>query len=289
MQMELITVNSVSKAGHFSVLENDLALVDDVTRITPPQGPRRMGCFFFALCVKGHVDYTIDTKHQTVSENQIIIISAGQVLDDIHFSDDCVGRGVFISQQYVHETLSGIRDLSSIFLFSRLHPVFSLERSNIRSVLSFYLLIRQKVNEEKHKFRHDTIRTLLQAFVYDTGNIIWQVMKGEKRKNARAEDIFMQFIQLVEHNFRKERRVGWYATQLAITPKYLSETVRQISKQTPSQWIDKYVILEMRVLLKNSKRPIKEIAETLHFPNQSFMGKYFKEHVGMSPREYRNS
>lgn len=287
--MEYITIGSVSKAGPCCVLENDLALVDDINNITLPEGPRRMGCFFFALCVKGHAEYTIDTELQTVRENQILIVNAGQVVNDIHCSDNCSGRGVFISQQYVQETLSGIRDLSSIFLFTRLHPVFSLDRSNIRSLLSFYLLIRQKVNEQGHKFRRDTVRTLLQAFVYDAGNIIWQVMKGEMHKNSRSETIFMKFIQLLEHHFRHERRVGWYATQLAITPKYLSETVRQISKQTPSQWIDNYVVLEMRVLLKNSRLSIKEIAEKLHFPNQSFLGKYFKEHVGVSPREYRNS
>lgn len=287
--MEYITIESVSKAGRCSVLENDLALVDDITHITLPEGPRRMGCFLFALCVKGHAEYTIDTELQTVSENQIIIVSAGQVVNNIHCSDDCVGRGVFISQQYVQETLSGIRDLSSIFLFTRLHPVFSLDRGNIRSILSFYLLIRQKVSETDHKFRRDTVRALLQAFVYDAGNIIWQVMKGEKHKHSRQETIFMKFIQLVERHFRHERRVGWYAQQLAITPKYLSESIRQISKQTPSQWIDNYVVLEMRVLLKNSNLSIKEIADKLNFPNQSFMGKYFKEHVGLSPREYRNS
>jgi len=43
------------------------------------------------------------------------------------------------------------------------------------------------------------------------------------------------------------------------------------------------------VLLKNSSKSIKEIAEDLHFPNQSFLGKYFKDHVGMSPSEYRRS
>ena len=43
----------------------------------------------------------------------------------------------------------------------------------------------------------------------------------------------------------------------------------------------------MRVLLKNTTKSIKEITEYMNFPNQSFLGKYFKEHVGMSPSEYR--
>ena len=77
--------------------------------------------------------------------------------------------------------------------------------------------------------------------------------------------------------------------QLNITPKYLSEVVKQLSTRTTNDWIDKYVILEMRVLLKNTTKSIKEISDELSFPNQSFMGKYFKIHVGMSPKDYRKS
>jgi len=94
---------------------------------------------------------------------------------------------------------------------------------------------------------------------------------------------------LVKDNYRKERRVSWYGEQLCITPKYLSETVKQVSHRTPNEWIDHYVTLEIRVLLKNTTMNIKEIAEELSFPNQSFLGKYFKEHVGMSPSKYRRS
>ena len=106
---------------------------------------------------------------------------------------------------------------------------------------------------------------------------------------TRAEVIFTKFIKLVETHFRQERRVSWYAQQLCITAKYLSETVKNVSRRTPNEWIDNYVILELRVLLRNSTKNIKEISEELNFPNQSFMGKYFKEHVGMSPSQYRKS
>jgi AraC-like DNA-binding protein len=83
--------------------------------------------------------------------------------------------------------------------------------------------------------------------------------------------------------------VGWYAEQLNITPKYLSESVKSVSKRRPNDWIDNYVTMEIRVMLKNSTMTIKDIAAQLRFANQSFLGKYFKEHVGMSPKEYRRS
>ena len=65
--------------------------------------------------------------------------------------------------------------------------------------------------------------------------------------------------------------------------------VKQVSKRTPNDWIDNYVMLEIRVLLKNTTKSIKEIADAVNFPNQSFLGKFFKEHMGMSPSEYRKS
>ena len=63
--------------------------------------------------------------------------------------------------------------------------------------------------------------------------------------------------------------------------------MKQVSRRTPNDWIDNYVVTELRVQLKNTTKSIKEIARDMNFPNQSFLGKYFKEHVGMSPMNYR--
>lgn len=101
------------------------------------------------------------------------------------------------------------------------------------------------------------------------------------------EKIFFDYVKMVEANFRSERRVNWYAKQMNITPKYLLEAVKTISHRTPNEWIDYYMVQELRVALKNSVKSIKEIAAELNFPNQSFMGKYFKDHVGVSPSAYR--
>ena len=114
-----------------------------------------------------------------------------------------------------------------------------------------------------------------------------RVQESDNRKQSRADTIFTQFIHLVEKNFRHERKVGWYAEQLCITPKYLSETVKSVSTRTPNEWIDSYVTLELRVLLKTTTKSVKEIAEEMNFPNQSFLGKFFREHVGVSPTLYR--
>lgn len=285
--MPIITIASIKQASSCLNLGDDLALIDDVKSMVLPGEAKRLGCFVFAFCDKGSVSYDIDTIPQRVDAGHCIIMSVGQVISNIKLSNDCEGRTVFMSQQYAQEVLTGMHDLSSIFLFSRLHPVFSMDRQEARSILGFYLLIRQKISETTHRFRKDTVKALIQAFLYDAGNIFWKVFNNEDEKNTRNEEIFMQFIELVEKHFKTERRVTWYALQMHITPKYLSETIRKVSRQTPGEWIDSYVMLELRVLLRTSPLSIKEIAEQMHFPNQSFLGKYFKQHAGVSPKEYR--
>ena len=286
-EMPIITIASIKQASSCLNLGDDLALIDYVKSMVLPGEAKRLGCFVFAFCDKGSVSYDIDTIPQRVDAGHCIIMSVGQVISNIKLSDDCEGRTVFMSQQYAQEVLTGMHDLSSIFLFSRLHPVFSMDRQEARSILGFYLLIRQKISETTHRFRKDTVKALIQAFLYDAGNIFWKVFNNEDEKNTRNEEIFMQFIELVEKHFTTERRVTWYALQMHITPKYLSETIRKVSRQTPGEWIDSYVMLELRVLLRTSPLSIKEIAEQMHFPNQSFLGKYFKQHAGVSPKEYR--
>ena len=149
--------------------------------------------------------------------------------------------------------------------------------------------MKQKMDETDNHFRREMMQSMFLTMVYEVSNVIYSVQSRTSEHNTRAEEIFTKFILLVENNFRTERRVSWYSEQLCISPKYLSETIKNVSKRTPNEWIDAYVTMELRMLLRNTQRSIKEIAQSLNFSNQSFLGKYFKEHVGMSPSEYRRS
>ncbi len=105
----------------------------------------------------------------------------------------------------------------------------------------------------------------------------------------RSKVIFDKFIKLVMENYSQHRNVGFYADQLCLTPKYLSKIIKTASGRSAPEWIDSYVILEAKNLLKYSRTTIKEIVFRLHFPNQSVFYKFFKAHTGMTPTEYRNS
>lgn len=88
-------------------------------------------------------------------------------------------------------------------------------------------------------------------------------------------------------NFKRERSVEWYSNEMCLTPKHLSEVVKTVSGKTAGQWITLFVMIETKMLLHDSSLSIKEISLEMNFPNQSFLGKYFKNIAGMSPSDYR--
>ena len=96
-------------------------------------------------------------------------------------------------------------------------------------------------------------------------------------------------ILAVSEAFREERQVASSAHKRCITPKQLSSVVKEISGRTAGDWIENYVVMEAKVLLKTTDMTIQEIAAYLNFANQSFFGKYFKHQTGVSPSVYRKN
>lgn len=282
-----ISISDLKKLYDGSYIDDDLMVFNEIGDLPLPNEPRRMKCLLMALCRRGNVQYSVDAEERVVAANDVIIISDGQVIDNYMLSSDLSGIAILMSQHFFSEIVKDIHDISSLFLFSRSHPVFSLCQDEVDSIMTYFNLIWKKVNAHEHHFRKDVVRSLIATMIYDLSNVMYRIQQHGSGRQTRAETIFTEFIRLVERDFRKERRVGRYATQMCITPKYLSETVKLVSRRTPNEWIDNYVALEIRAMLKNTTKSIKEIAEELNFPNQSFLGRFFKEHSGMSPSEYR--
>lgn len=267
-------------------LDDDLLLTEHINEAPMPTEPRKMNIIIIGLCTQGEIIYKLDTQEQVIKPGDILIVSERHVVDSYRHSPDMQGLCMMMSLHFFHEIIQNIRDVSSLFLFARSHPVMSLEQKEIDTFKAYFNVIKQRLGDKSNHFHKDLIRTLLLAMFYDLSNIIYRVQNND-RPRSRAESIFLDFIRMVEKNCRTERRVGWYAQQLSMTPKYLTECVKQISQRTPNEWIENYVSLELRVQLKNSNKSIKEIANEMHFPDQSLMGKYFKKIVGLTPLQYR--
>lgn len=273
--------------GNADFIEDDIIMTDNMGKIDMATSPKRMTFIVLAMCTRGTATYTVDTQPQTVGVNDFIMVSDRHVVDDYSASPDLQGLCIMLSVNFFYEIVNNVSEVSSLLLFSKNHPVVRLSEDEARLFSRYFYMLKEKVADTQNRFRRSVVRTLLLAMFYDLSNVMYRMPHNVDVRSMRGDAIFTEFIQLLKDNFMHERRVWWYAEQLCITPKYLSETVKAVSKRTPNEWIDNYVTLELRVRLKNTTQTIKEIAREMNFPNQSFLGKYFKDHVGVSPSAYR--
>lgn len=290
MEKPTITETSMALAKQWTnsgSLGDDLLLLDRMNEVPFPREPRRMNFILIALCTGGQVRYTMDTQEQVVNPGDILIAGERHVIDNYEATPDVQGLCFIVSVKFFHETIKNVSDVSALFLFSRQCPVLHLKERDQNVFKDYFAAIRSRLQGDEHPFRRDLIRTLLLAMFYDLTNVVYHFQQQTVKNKTRADIVFTRFIKLVEEHCRHERRVSWYAGQLDITPKYLSECIKRASSRTPNEWIDNYVTMELRVMLKNTTKSIRDIAVEMNFANQSFLGKYFKEHTGMSPSEYR--
>lgn len=105
----------------------------------------------------------------------------------------------------------------------------------------------------------------------------------------RRDMVVTKFMASLSKNYMKERSVKFYASEQKFQSSYFSSIIKSKTGQPANKWIDDIVIKGSKEMLLWSDMTIKEVAYKLNFPSQSFFGKYFRKHVGMSPKEFRKT
>lgn len=111
--------------------------------------------------------------------------------------------------------------------------------------------------------------------------------RPDEVKSYRVRELFNRFMMLLEKDYKISRDVNYYAEQMNISSKYLTNIVNQVTGHTPKTIIDQYVILQIKMHLKRTTQSIKEMAWEFHFADVSFFCRYFKKHTGLTPQQIR--
>jgi len=111
--------------------------------------------------------------------------------------------------------------------------------------------------------------------------------RQEEAVSRRTRELFNKFMDLLENRYRESRDVAFFASLLHITPKYMNTIVQRITTYSAKTVIDHYAVLQLKLTLKSSAMTVKEVAWQHHFSDVSFFCRYFKQHTGMTPQQFR--
>lgn len=286
-EVKKIDIQTVKKITDAESITNDFAIFSETDKIPVFEYPTRLDCVMFAICIKGTLELGINLERHILAKHQLGVMRPEQIMQIFRISDDFDGRFIVLSRKFLEEAQIDFKNALSIFLYFKDNPITDLSEHEIETLLEYHSLLLRKVKLEDIEYRKKIAQHLMHALFYEVNMLFTRHHGIEKPVKSRKEELFERFMREVADNYRKERSVAFYAEKLCLTPKYLSSAVKEASGKLAGQWIDECVILEAKTLLKSSGRSIQQIAEDLNFANQSFFGKYFKQHTGMSPSQYK--
>lgn len=275
-------------ANTLSRNNKDFLVIDNLKASDIENRALHTSFFTIAYCTRGYAHFYQNGQEVEMRPGDLFVAFGFQTIDRLTAHDDFRLIALVQSRQFVQDTLMSMLHLWPYLLYLIENPVVSLDIRERRWIRLNYLEFLQRMREaQNHAFYTEVIQALLQTLYLDVCNFLEKRAPRSERSNSRVYNVFYQFMKILAQNYTREREVAWYAEQLELTPKYLSEVVKQVSGRPVSQWISTLVIMEIKSLLRSTNLNVKDISERLNFPNQSFMGKYFKNIVGCSPLDFR--
>lgn len=252
--------------------------------------PCRIDAGIFIFCESGTMSVSINLKTYQLTRGVALFVLLGNIIQ-VHYADHFKVRGMLVSSEFIYDTLIASKLATPLRIQLQADCCISFTDEQIRELDEYYALFFCTLTCPEAPFMTENFRCLIAAAIYRIGAIFFSKVKtGNNRPtNNRREALFERFMQLLEEHHVSERNVAFYADHLFLTPKHVSKVILEVSGKTPTQWIDEYVVLEAKSLLKYSNLTIQEIADYLNFSTQSVFGKYFKHKTGLSPREYKES
>ncbi len=163
-----------------------------------------------------------------------------------------------------------------------LYPSWRISESQMAVVLQYLDLLRMLIEQKKTAATLNLVRSLLYFLAED-----YAVQPQQAHTLSRAEQICGQYLSLVEMHCREQHTVEWYASQMCLAPKYLSNVVNQTLNISPNSCIDKALTRQAKSLLSSTSLSIQQISDRLGFQNQSHFASFFKRRTGFSPTAFK--
>ena len=241
------------------------------------------------FCRRGSATVTVDQLRNRVTRDTLLLLLPGSILHLNERTDDFRVRFCAFSLELFSE--AAYRLDPSFFHILHEHAIIRLPDRIIEGVRNWFQMASYTYRDRGNIFRNTIIRNRLQNVLLEAFDKTQRFAPDvhSQTGTTRQADLFQRFVALVHEHCTEQREVAFYADRLCISTRYLSTIIRSVAHSTAKEFIDRSVVLEIKMLLGSTELSVQEIAYRLHFPDQSYLGRFFKKHTGVSPTEFRNA
>jgi AraC-like DNA-binding protein len=272
------------------VMQKDFTLIDSPAFFTTSGQPfQATGMVVVIICTKGRMNGAINMNPFFTEGSGLLIILEDQIFQYENHSDDFSAQLFIMSAKFAGDLFHSAQESLPAFLsiFDNPWIPFNQEASDsLRYYIDF--ILKKAIKIENNPYHNQLVKHLVKALYYGAAGYYFHQAEDEKNK-TKHEILVDKFLKLVRENYKKHLGVKFYADILCITPRYFSKIVKENSGKSANEWIDEYIVQEAKALLKSGNFTVQQVSDELNFPSQSFFGKYFKRHTGVTPSKYKKT
>lgn len=208
-------------------------------------------------------------ERKTLNADSLLVMTSRHVINEIELTPDFEAECVLVDTDMVDE-----------------NTIYHLTEEKHKSVSDVFNIIHnivrhQHINKvEMIQSMFNVLRLILEELPYEERSI--------SHDFKHKKEVYEIFLHHLNRNFRKERQIRFYASNMNVSTAYLSRLVKEISGSTINEHVTSLIYKEACNLLSHSDMSIGEIADALSFSDQSALTNFFKMRAGMTPLAYRN-
>lgn len=240
------------------------------------------------LCNSGSVSFTLDDNQISMRQGDVLLCPSTNNITNFHFSSDFDCKTLCLSDHVIRGLLHDKIEVWHNTVYAKKISLIPLKDVTVEEFNCYYTLISSKTQNHK-SVPYEIVNALIRALLLELCSILQETSGiDEDIKLSQGKILYNRFLGMISSNKVKRQPINHYASQLAITPKYLTMLCLKYSNKTASEWIIQYTTEDIRFYLRNSNLSIKEISALLGFANMSHFGSYVRKHLGMSPSTFRH-
>lgn len=250
--------------------------------------PCKIKAGLFVLCMQGTLRATINLSEYTIKQFDFITLMPNSFIQIHEVSADVRLYVAGFSSSFM-SSVNFIKSTMNYFPVIIENPIVSLPENAAKLYQDTYSVFIRACSFPNILANKEILKSILTIFIQSAAGLYKKHTEWKSLSRTRGNEIYREFIQLVMKYYTKERQVSFYAERMGISLAHFCTSIKDTTGRTPLEIITSIVIMDAKAHLKSTDLSVKMIAFALGFSNFSFFNKYFKQHVGITPLEYRES
>jgi AraC family transcriptional activator of pobA len=249
----------------------------------PRKGVHRHDHYEILIIKSGGGVHMVDFEQFDVTDNQVYFLRPGQVHQFLPNSDAVFYFVAFDKDQVMLNAPTNLNQFEFFQSFNLEGPVVLDE---VDSLINNMVSIQKELQSDGD-MQDVVISSLVTVFLIKIQRKFKLFFPS--KSVVTFPDLVIQFNKLLDNYSFYDRFVKEYAQHLHVSPTYLNDLVREYTGHPASYWINKKLVTISKQLLLDVSVSLKQVSSTLGYTDSTHFARFFKQHVALTPTEYRQS